>query len=203
MDIPHFGEDKRILGSPLYGKQTPSSVFSIQSEDPQSHCNPSKCNQFMLFIFRNWMGLQCKEAAWFPQLAPKSGSHVEGVHTPFSRPTRNPGGEFSLGGDFFPPSNFDRRVGEISPPPSKFHRRVGEISSPPCRYPPHSPFQIFIFWKMLEKLWFKYIWGIGTRVKLPKVKLHESESVTWEQGFCLPCLWTVLKWSATHLSIRK
>ena len=67
------------------------------------------------------------------------------VSTPFSRPTRDPGWEFSLGGDFFPPSNFDRRVGEISPPPSKFHRRVGEISSPPCRYPPHSPFQILIF----------------------------------------------------------
>ena len=33
-------------------------------------------------------------------------------------------------------------------------------------------------------------------------KLHESESITWEQGFCLPCLWTVLKWSATHLSIQ-
>ena len=76
-----------------------------------------------------------------------------------------------------PPSKFHRRLGEISSPPSKFHRRVGEISSPPCRYPPHSPFQILIFWKMLEKLWFKYIWGVGTRVKLPKVKLHESESL--------------------------
>ena len=71
MDIPHLGEDKRILGPPLYGKQTPSRVLSIR--------NPSECNQFMLFICRNWMGLQCKEAAWFPQLAPKSGSHVEGV----------------------------------------------------------------------------------------------------------------------------
>ena len=79
MDIPHLGEDKRILGPPLYGKQTPSRVLSIRFEDPQSHCNPSECNQFMLFICRNWMGLQCKEAAWFPQLAPKSGSHVEGV----------------------------------------------------------------------------------------------------------------------------
>ena len=79
MDIPHFGEDKRIFGSPLYGKQTPSSVLSIRFEDPQSHCNPSECNQFKLFICRNWMGLQCKEAVWFPQLAPKSGSHVEGV----------------------------------------------------------------------------------------------------------------------------
>ena len=79
MDIPHLGEGKRILGSPLYGKQTPSNVLSIRFEDPQSHCNSSECNQFMLFICRNWMGLQCKEAAWFPQLAPKSGSHVEGV----------------------------------------------------------------------------------------------------------------------------
>ena len=79
MDIPHLGEDKRILGPPLYGKQTPSRVLSIRFEDPQSYSNPSECNQFMLFICRNWMGLQCKEAAWFPQLAPKSGSHVEGV----------------------------------------------------------------------------------------------------------------------------
>ena len=39
------------------------------------------------------------------------------LFTPFSRPTRDPGWEFSLGGDFFPPSNFDRRVGGISPPP--------------------------------------------------------------------------------------
>ena len=46
-----------------------------------------------------------------------------------------------------------------------------------CNYAPHSSFQILIFWKMLEKLWFKYIWGIGTRVKLPKVKVHESESL--------------------------
>ena len=87
------------------------------------------------------------------------------------------GGNSPWGGISSPPSNFDRRVGEISPPPSKFHRRVGEISSPPCRYPPHSPFQILILWKMLEELWFKYIWGVGTRVKLPKVKLHESESL--------------------------
>ena len=67
--------------------------------------------------------------------------------TPFSRPTRDPGWEFSLGGDFFPPFKLWQKGGGDFSPPSKFHRRVGEISSPPCRYPPHSPFQILIFWK--------------------------------------------------------
>ena len=68
-------------------------------------------------------------------------------YTPFSRPTRDPGWEFSLGGDFFPPFKLWQKGGGDFSPPSKFHRRVGEISSPPCRYPPHSPFQILIFWK--------------------------------------------------------
>ena len=30
-------------------------------------------------------------------------STLKGASTPFSRPTRDPGWEFSLGGDFFPP----------------------------------------------------------------------------------------------------
>ena len=80
---------------------------------------------------------------------PESGENgrTSSQITAFSRPTRDPGWKFSLGGDFSPPFKLWQKGGGDFSPPSKFHRRVGEISSSPCRYPPHSPFQILIFWK--------------------------------------------------------